>query len=114
MDWALLVASISAMAESISAGVGFYEMLQKHKSDPKLPQKAAILREALSTYSEDEVESIQDNLNHCQEQFKATGNGPGRVQCFCFVLRNVKDGNGGTMPDIDNWQAVYEQLGCEN
>jgi hypothetical protein len=70
-------------------------------------------RIALGTYSDDEVREIRRRLEDCKKQFMMTFQGKNRAVCLCFVLEQVKDGNGGTLPDPD-WQRDYSQLGCDN
>src|SRR2546425_5637822 len=101
-DWASLAAIISAMIDVVQfGGQTFQAFLKKRREDPKLPERARALEAALSTYSEEEIQAIIDRINACVARFMAEGSGKNRQKCLCSVLRDVKDGNGGTIPDLE-------------
>ena len=111
-DWASLAAIISAMVDVTQLGRDtFAGYLKKRQGDPDLAKKGAELQIALSTFSTAEMASIVRRINDCKERFIREGAGTTRRQCLCSVLQDVKDGNGGAIPDRD-WQSTYEQLGC--
>lgn len=112
-DWANLAAIVSAMAEVYRTGKeefqAFYERFLK---DPQIQRDAERLQQAFSTYDDDEIDEIAERINRCRDRFKEEGSGQARRRCLCSVLRDVKDGNGGSLPDVDHWQGIYEQLKC--
>jgi hypothetical protein len=111
-DWASLAAIISAMIDVVQIGrETFRAYLKKRQNDPQLPARARALEAALSTYSTEEVAAIIDRIGSCRERFVAEGSGKQRRTCICSVLRDVKEGNGGTIPDPE-WERAYEQLKC--
>jgi hypothetical protein len=33
-----------------------------------------------------------------------------RNNCLCNVFKDLIDGNGGVLPDVDDWQRICSQL----
>jgi hypothetical protein len=111
-DWASIAAIISAMIDVVQIGrQTFSAYLKKRQDDPRLPERARALEAALSTYSQEEVAAIVDRITACRDRFVAEGSGKQRRTCLCSVLRDIKEGNGGTIPDRE-WEQVYQQLKC--
>ena len=48
-----------------------------------------------------------DRLHGCRDRFVQQGGGKERRECFCSVFKEVIDGNGGTLPVIDDWERMY-------
>lgn len=112
-DWANLAAIVSAMAEVYRTGKEeFQSFYDRFLKSPGIAQDARLLSKAFVTYEEDEVEAIAERIKRCRDRFKEEGSGEARLRCLCSVLRDVKDGNGGTIPKIDHWRAIYDQLNC--
>lgn len=113
IDWGATAAMVSAMIDVIRLGrESFQEYFARRSSGPDRERKGAELEKALSTYSPAEVGAIVDRINACRDRFIEEGVGEKRKRCLCSVFRDVKDGNGGTLPDPE-WQRAYELLGCE-
>jgi hypothetical protein len=53
-----------------------------------------------------------DRLHGCRDRFVQQGGGKERRECFCSVFKEVIDGNGGTLPVIDDWERMYSKLNC--
>jgi len=114
MDYANVVATISAMCAVYQTGKDVFESYYSdYLKSPNITIEAERLRSALMTYSDEEVEAIEDRIQGCRERFIKEGSGERRATCLCSVLTDVKDGNGGTIPDIDSWEETYIHLGCE-
>lgn len=112
-DWANLAAIISAMIDVIQFGRdAFEEFLESRQEDPDLGRKADGLATALSTYSEEETEAIIARIERCRRRFVEEGAGEARRICICSVLRDVRDGNGGILPEPE-WERAYKQLRCD-
>lgn len=112
VEWASLAAIVSAMSDVLTIGAQTFDFFFRRRlADPALPQKAEVLRDAYSTYSDREVEAIKKRIEACRDRFIKEGTGEGRKTCLCSVLQDVKDGNGGTIP-VDEWQKAYDKLGC--
>lgn len=108
-DLASLAAIVSAMCDVLSTGRETFEFFyQERLAEPVNLQRANLLA---STFSEDELDAIRDRIGGCRRRFIHEGDGAQRKKCLCSVLTDVKDGNGGHIPD-DEWERMYEQLGC--
>jgi len=110
--WLELLAWTKALFESTKAGIDLTTTYLKYRSDPATILESQRVSVAYSTYSEDEVDSLADRMKGCRNRFVAQGGGSDRVRCICSVLQEAKDGNGGTLPLIDDWHNIYAQLGC--
>jgi restriction system protein len=109
---ATAAAVISAMVDIIQLGKeSFQEYLSRRQKDPTLAAKEQALAKAFSTYSHPEVEAILERIESCRRRFIGEGSGAARRNCLCSVLGDVRDGNGGTIPDPE-WERNYDQLKC--
>jgi hypothetical protein len=114
IDWGTTAAIISAMIDVIQLGrETFSSYFAKYKSDPETQAKGAALEKALSTYTPEEIDAILARIGACRERFIDEGAGKNRQRCLCSVLKDVKDGNGGTIPD-PQWNDYYNILGCDS
>jgi hypothetical protein len=111
-EWADIAAIISAMTDVFTTGLETFQYFyEARRSAPDATRRGEILRNAFSTYSDDEIKSIERRLKACRDRFINEGDGPQRRRCFCSVLGDVKDGNGGSIP-IPDWDSIYKTLGC--
>ncbi|SEP79046.1 hypothetical protein [Nitrosomonas ureae] len=107
-----LAAIISAMVDVIRLGKETYEeYLERREGDPAIERKARALETAFSTYSPEEIAAISARIHNCRRRFIEEGAGDARHGCLCSVLRDVRDGNGGSIPDPE-WEEAYRQLKC--
>ena len=110
---ATIAATVSAMIDVIRFGKDAYEEFYARRTkDPSLPSKVDALERAFSTYSAEEVEAIYGRIANCRKRFIEEGAGAARKNCLCSVLSDVREGNGGSIPDPE-WEGMYNQLGCE-
>jgi hypothetical protein len=86
--------------------------IEKYRHDRATIQEATRVSR-LSTFSDEEVESLMAAVKRCRTRFTETHDGLSRVKCLCSVLREAKEGNGGTLPEIDDWENIYHQLDCQ-
>jgi hypothetical protein len=113
-EFSELAAIISAMADVYSIGRETFSVyFERRRSARDFTQKGVVLQGVFSTYSDEEVDAIAKRIKNCRDRFIKEGSGESRVTCFCSVLTDVKDGNGGIIPDPD-WKRIYEQLDCAN
>jgi hypothetical protein len=110
--WLEALAWVKTLFEATKATIDLRETYEKYRADKETLQEAQRVSVAFSTYSDAEVESLLRRLAGCRERFIAQGGGAERAQCVCSVLREAMDGNGGTLPVIDDWQNIYRQLKC--
>jgi hypothetical protein len=112
IDWGTTAALISAMIDVIQLGRdSFQAYFERRTKAPDVETKGAELERALSTYSVGEIDAIINRIEKCRDRFIEEGVGENRKRCLCSVFRDVRDGNGGVLPDPE-WQRAYEQLGC--
>lgn len=112
VDWNAIAAMISAMADVITIGRESYDFyLRLRHADPSTAETAEILAKAFSSYSPDEIAAIENRITRCRDRFIQEGAGEARRKCFCSVLRDVRDGNGGTFPNPE-WERTFTHLNC--
>ena len=63
-----------------------------------------------STYSDREVQEIVKKIEACRDRFITQGSGTDRARCLCSIFEEIKAGNGGSLPRIDDWERMYNQL----
>jgi hypothetical protein len=108
-NWLLALSTVKAVFESVKSGMDFATALKKYHDDPATIRESQRVSRIFSTFSDDEVASITRRLEECRTRFTAEGSGKQRATCFCSVLRDVKDANGG-IPLIDDWPNMFRQL----
>lgn len=107
-----IAATISAMIDVWRIGKeSFQDYFNLREKDPSLASKESTLEKAFSTYSQEELRAIKKRIDECKARFIKEGSGEQRRSCICSVLKDVRDGNGGTIPDPE-WEAAFHQLRC--
>jgi hypothetical protein len=110
--WLSVLALMKTLFESTKSVIDLDVTLEKYRHDPETIRESNRISVAYSTYSEAEVESLLRRLEDCRRRFIAQGGGADRAMCLCSVLREASEGNGGSLPIIDDWQNMYSQLNC--
>ncbi|MGH9521054.1 MAG: hypothetical protein ACRD3E_00830 [Terriglobales bacterium] len=110
--WLELLATAKAVFDTIKSGIDFGTAYEKHRNESDTRNEAQRVSVAFSTYSDDEVNAILARLQDCRARFITEGSGPQRQRCFCSVFLDVAEGNGGVMPEIDDWRNMFDQFGC--
>jgi hypothetical protein len=110
--WLEALAGLKALYDLVQGGVDYVASLQRHRQEPDTIAEARRVSRVFSTYSDDEVEEIVRRINACRARFIEQGSGADRARCFCSILNEFRDGNGGTLPAIDDFQRMYGQLAC--
>ncbi|MGB0766223.1 MAG: hypothetical protein ACPGYV_00780 [Phycisphaeraceae bacterium] len=96
---------ISALTSAAQLGISYNRAV----SGIDQKQIARQAKTLVSTYDDEELDSLKERLEKCRRRFITEGDGRQRVRCLCSVLEDAIDGNGGTAP-IDDWQDTYDQL----
>jgi hypothetical protein len=91
-------------------GADILKAYEAHKNEQDTQQKARRVSRAVSTFSEEEVKAMLERLQGCRDRFIKQAGGKERVMCICSVLNEVKLGNGGVLPSIDDWDNIYATL----
>lgn len=112
--WLELLSYAKALYEAIRFGLDLSQQYEKHRNEKDTIAEARRVSEVYSTYSEEEIQAIFARLRACQDRFIREGDGGARQRCYCQVFRDVIEGNGGTLPTIDDWQNIYRQMNCPN
>ena len=110
--WLEVLSYVKALFEAITLGADVRQQYEKHRNERDTIAEAERVSQAFSTYSEQEVQAILDRLKACRDRFIEEGSGPARQRCLCNVFKDVIEGNGGTLPHIDDWENIYGQLNC--
>ncbi|SRR6266566_974192 len=112
-NWLELLATAKALFETAGSAIRFLSALRHYLKDPETVAESHRVSEVFSTYSEAEIRTAIRRLNECREHFIREGSGRQRIRCFCSVFDDFKIGNGGRLPQINDWQRMYHQLGCD-
>jgi hypothetical protein len=110
--WLEALAGLHALYDVVRFGADYATSLVRHRNEPGIRREAEIAASRLSTYSDEEVEELLKRIQGCRDRFIKQGGGKDRARCLCSILDEIKDGNGGTLPDIDSWVDMYKQLQC--
>src|SRR5437016_268955 len=110
--WLEVLSYVKALFEAITLGADVREQYQKHRKEKDTIAEAQRASVVFSSYSEGELQAILERLKACQDRFIKEGSGPARQRCLCQVFKDVIDGNGGSLPRIDDWQKIHQQLNC--
>lgn len=112
--WLEILSLTKALFDAIKSGADVIESYRKHKQERDTIQESRRVSAVFSTYSEAELKAILSRLEQCRDRFIKQGGGQDRARCVCSVLNEVKKGNGGQLPLIDDWANIYHQLNCAN
>jgi hypothetical protein len=109
-QFAELSAIVSAMADTYLVGRDTYAaFFARRRAAPDYVDRGRVLQGVYSTYSDGEVEAIRQRIERYRDRFIEEGSGEARRKCLCSVLRDVKAGNGGSIP-IPEWDKIFDQL----
>jgi hypothetical protein len=110
--WLEVLSLTKALFDAVKSGADVIESYRKHRAEKETIQESQRVSATFSTYSEGELKAILARLEQCRDRFIKQGGGTDRARCVCSVLDEVKNGNGGQLPRIDDWENMYRQLGC--
>jgi hypothetical protein len=112
LAWLEVLSWIKALVDATTLGADLQKAYERHRQERDTIAEAERVSVAFSTYSEEEVQSLLNRLKGCRDRFIAQGGGADRAKCICSVLNEAMDGNGGTLPVIDDWEKYYRELKC--
>ena len=110
--WLEALSWTKAVFDLLTAGANVYDAYEKHRREKDTITESLRVSKAFSTYSDAEIEAVSKRLKECRDRFIAEGSGSQRARCFCSVLNDLKEGNGGVLPVIDDWKRMYDQMHC--
>lgn len=110
-DWLHLLAQIRALYDAAKFGADYSASLLKHRSDIKVYREAQRVSRIYHT-NRPELRALGEDIDACRDRLSSQGTGEDRTMSLCRIFDRIKEGNGGTMPPIDNWRSIYADLGC--
>lgn len=110
--WLEVLSLTKALFDTIKSGEDVFASYRRHRAESDTIQESRRVSVVYSTYTDDELRAIESRLKGCRDRFITQGGGKERTSCVCSVLNEVKAGNGGRLPIIDDWEDIYRQLGC--
>lgn len=110
--WIEVLSLGKALFDAVTSAIDFATAYKTHRHDPATEVEAARVSATFSTYSDAEVQALVTRLKGCQARFISQGAGADRRACFCSILEEAKEGNGGSLPQIDDWPRIFRTLGC--
>lgn len=110
--WLEVLSLTKALFDAVKSGADVIDSYRKHRQERETIKESQRVSVAFSTYSEAELKAVLSRLEQCRDRFIRQGGGTDRARCICSVLDEVKTGNGGRLPFIDDWESIYRQLRC--
>jgi hypothetical protein len=111
--WLEALAGLKALFDLFEGAPDYYERLRAHMRESDTINESKRVAETFSTYSDEEVRAILRRIDGCRNRFIAQGGGADRAQCLCSIFDEIRAGNGGTLPLVDDWARMYRQLNCD-
>jgi hypothetical protein len=110
--WLEILAWVKTLFEATKATIDLRATYEKYVKDKDTIRESERVSHDFSTYSDAEVESMLFRLKGCRDRFVSQGGGAERAKCICSVLQEAMEGNGGTLPRIDDWENIFRRLDC--
>jgi len=110
--WLEALAGVKALFDLFEGAPDYYARLRAHMQESDTIAESKRVAETFSTYSDEEVHSLLKRIEGCRDRFITQGGGADRAQCLCSIFNEIRLGNGGTLPLIDDWTRMYGQLRC--
>jgi hypothetical protein len=110
--WLEALAGLKALYDLAEGAVDFAASIQRHRQEADTIAEARRISVVFSTYSDREVEELLRKIEGCRDRFITQGSGADRARCLCSIFNEIKYGNGGSLPLLDDWSRMYQQLNC--
>jgi hypothetical protein len=110
--WLEALAGLKALYDLAEGAVDYAASVRRHREEAATISEAKRVSEVYSTYSDREVEELLRKIEGCRDRFISQGSGHDRARCLCRILNEIREGNGGIMPHIDDWGRMYAVLKC--
>jgi hypothetical protein len=108
--WLEALAGLKALYDLAQGGVDYAASLRKHRQEKDTIAESQRASATFSTYADREIEELIKKIEGCRDRFITQGSGADRARCFCSIFKEIEAGNGGSLPVIDDWQRMYDQL----
>ena len=112
--WLEALAGLKALYDLVQGGIDYATSFQRHREESDTIAESRRVASVYSTYSDREVEELIRKIEGCRDRFVTQGSGADRARCLCSIFQEARDGNGGRLPEIDDWRRMYDQLKCES
>jgi hypothetical protein len=112
LNWLEALAGLKALYDLVQGGIDFATSYQRHRQESDTIAESQRVSLAYSTYSDRELEDLIRKIEGCRDRFITQGSGADRARCLCSIFKEISDGNGGSLPDVDDWRRMYGQLNC--
>lgn len=110
--WLEALAGLKALYDLAEGAVDYTASLRRHREEAATIAEARRASETFSTFSDREIQELIRRIESCRDRFISQGSGHDRARCLCSILHEIKAGNGGRLPRIDDWERMYSVLRC--
>ena len=110
--WLEALAGFKALYDLVKSGADYAKSYQMHRQESATIAESQRVSEAYSTYSDREIQELIRKVEGCRDRFIKQGSGADRARCLCSIFNEIRDGNGGKLPAIDDWRRMYNELNC--
>ena len=107
--WLEALAGLKALYDLVQGGIDYAANVQRHRQEADTIAESRRASVTFSTYSDRELEVLIGKIEGCRDRFIAQGRGADRARCLCSIFKEIRDGNGGLLPEIDDWRRMYNQ-----
>jgi hypothetical protein len=108
--WLEVLSWVKALFDVSTLSAEAYSAYRRRRNEPDTRRAAELASVRYSTFSDRELEAIASRLEACRDRFVVEGSGTQRNKCFCNVFKDLIDGNGGVLPDVDDWRRICSQM----
>lgn len=110
--WLEALAGLKALFDLSQGAVDYAASYRRHRQEADTIAEAQRISVEFSTYSDREIQELNRQIEDCRDRFIAQGSGKNRARCLCSIFNEIKAGNGGELPNIDDWQRMFAVLKC--
>jgi len=110
--WLEALAGLKALYDLSQGVVDYAANYRRHRQEAATIAEAKRCSDSFSTYSDREIQELIRKIEGCRDRFIAQGGGEARSRCLCSIFNEIKAGNGGSLPHIDDWERMYAALKC--
>src|SRR5258708_40298926 len=108
--WLEALAGFKALYDLVKSGADYAKSYQMHRRESDTIAESERVSGVYSTYSDREIQELIRKIEACRDRFIKQGSGADRARCLCSIFNEIRDGNGGRLPVIDDWQRMYNEL----
>jgi hypothetical protein len=112
--WLEALAGLKTLYDLSQGAVDYAANYQRHQQESATIAEAQRISVVFSTYSDREIQELNHKIEGCRDRFIAQGSGENRARCLCSIFNEIKAGNGGWLPDIDDWGKMFKLLNCRS